>query len=52
MQDQSRRFFEQAIETPSPSGYEERIQAVIKQYIEPHADKTRIDIHGWANRDR
>ena len=46
MQAQARRFFEQAIETPSPSGYEERIQSLIKQYVEPHADQTRVDIHG------
>ncbi|MCS7465918.1 M42 family metallopeptidase [Stieleria sp. ICT_E10.1] len=46
MQDNARAFFEQAIATPSPSGYEERIQKLIRDYITPHADRVRIDVHG------
>ncbi|MCA9138912.1 MAG: M42 family metallopeptidase [Planctomycetales bacterium] len=46
MQDSALKFFEQAIQTPSPSGYEERIQKLIHQYITPHADRVRIDVHG------
>lgn len=46
MQDDALRFFEQAIETPSPSGYEEPIQKLVRDYIEPHADRVRIDVHG------
>ncbi|MEO1616066.1 MAG: M42 family metallopeptidase [Planctomycetota bacterium] len=46
MQDNALQFFRAAIETPSPSGYEERIQALVRQYIQPHADQVRIDIHG------
>jgi endoglucanase len=46
MQDQAREFFEAAIRTPSPSGYEERIQALVRQYITPSADRVRIDVHG------
>lgn len=46
MQDNARQFFEQAIATPSPSGYEERIQKLVCDYITPHADDVRIDVHG------
>ncbi|TWU66569.1 M42 family metallopeptidase [Crateriforma conspicua] len=39
-------FFEQALQTPSPSGYEEPLQRLVRRYIEPHADATSIDVHG------
>ncbi|TWU36703.1 putative aminopeptidase YsdC [Novipirellula aureliae] len=39
-------FFQCSIETPSPSGYEEPIQALIRDYITPHADKVHTDVHG------
>lgn len=40
------RFFQQAIETPSPSGFEEPIQDLVRSYITAHADQVRTDIHG------
>lgn len=46
MHDDARLFFDQAIATPSPSGYEERIQQLVRDYITPHADRVRIDVHG------
>ncbi|MEO1526536.1 MAG: M42 family metallopeptidase [Planctomycetota bacterium] len=46
MQEQSLEFFRNAIATPSPSGYEERIQELVRDYIRPSADQTRIDVHG------
>ncbi|TWU23039.1 putative aminopeptidase YsdC [Novipirellula galeiformis] len=46
MQDAAREFFRQAIETPSPSGYEEPIQRLIGDYIRPFADQVRTDVHG------
>lgn len=46
MQDTTREFFELAIKTPSPSGYEERIQALVRHYISPFADRVRVDVHG------
>ncbi|MCO8123703.1 M42 family metallopeptidase [Stieleria sp. TO1_6] len=46
MLDTAREFFAQAIATPSPSGYEERIQKLIRDYIAPHADNVRVDVHG------
>lgn len=39
-------FFQSAIETPSPSGFEEPIQALVQNYISPFADGVRIDVHG------
>jgi endoglucanase len=46
MQDDALQFFQQAVATPSPSGYEERIQKLIHDYIAPHSDRVRIDVHG------
>ncbi len=46
MDESARRFFNSAITTPSPSGYEERMQKLVADYIRPHADGVRIDLHG------
>jgi len=46
MDQSSRSFFRQAIETPSPSGFEEPIQEVVRQYIGSSADAMRTDVHG------
>jgi endoglucanase len=35
-----------AIETPSPSGYEEQIQQLVADHLRSSADSMRIDIHG------
>ncbi len=44
--DSARQFLLTALATPSPSGYEERVQAVVRDYISPHAAETRTDVHG------
>ena len=46
MDDSALDFLKAAINTPSPSGYEERIQALTRGFIEPHADAVTIDVHG------
>ncbi len=46
MDDKARDFFRSAIETPSPSGYEEPIQSLIRSYIAPHSRSLRTDVHG------
>lgn len=46
METSALEFFRSAIGTPSPSGYEEPIQALIRQYISPHAQAVRTDVHG------
>ncbi|QDT03431.1 Putative aminopeptidase YsdC [Rubripirellula lacrimiformis] len=42
----ARQFFDEAITTPSPSGFEEPIQKLIGDYIRPSTDDLRIDLHG------
>lgn len=46
MDDNALRFFRAAIETPSPSGFEEPIQALVRDYITPHAEHLHTDVHG------
>ncbi|MDO5309107.1 MAG: M42 family metallopeptidase [Planctomycetia bacterium] len=46
MTDASRNFFYQLITTPSPSGYEEKIQRVVRDYVKDFADEIRTDVHG------
>jgi len=42
----SQDFFKQLIQTPSPAGYEEKIQAVVCEYMTPFADTIETDVHG------
>lgn len=46
MLDAAEQLLRSAIETPSPSGYEERIQSLVRDYLAPHADTLRTDLHG------
>lgn len=46
MEDKARDFFYQLIKTPSPSGYEEKVQAVVRDYVRDFADDVRTDLHG------
>lgn len=46
MEDKSRNFFYQLVKTPSPSGYEEKIQRVVRDYVKDFADDVRTDVHG------
>ena len=39
-------YFLRCLRTPSPSGYEEAIQAVTREHLDEAADGIRIDIHG------
>lgn len=39
-------FLQEAIRTPSPSGYEEPIQKLIGAYLGPHTQDVSIDVHG------
>lgn len=39
-------FLQQLLETPSPSGYEERIQQVVREYAQGFADRVTTDAHG------
>ena len=46
MDSQAFDFFKLLLETPSPSGYEQRIQAVVRKYVADFADEVRGDVHG------
>ncbi|MGI6400936.1 MAG: M42 family metallopeptidase [Thermoguttaceae bacterium] len=46
MERETRNFFYDLIKTPSPSGYEEKIQAVVRDYVHDFVDDVRTDSHG------
>ncbi len=46
MRKESLAFLKKLLSTPSPSGFEEKIQRVCKSYIQPHVDKVYKDVHG------
>lgn len=46
MQEQDFEFFRALVETPSPSGYEQPAQRVIRAQLEPLADQLDIDVMG------
>ena len=39
-------FLEKLLETPSPSGFEQKIQAVVKRRVSRFADDVTVDVHG------
>lgn len=46
METAAKEFFQQILETPSPSGYEELVQAIVRRYAEEFADEVSTDLHG------
>ena len=46
MHDASYAFLKQLLTTPSPSGYERRIQDVVRAWAKPLAEEVRTDRHG------
>lgn len=46
MQKDSFEFLSKLLTTPSPSGFEQQIQKVIKRRMTPIADEISVDIHG------
>jgi tetrahedral aminopeptidase len=46
MESAAKKFFQQVLETPSPSGYEEPVQRVVREYANGFADDVRTDLHG------
>jgi endoglucanase len=46
MHDASYRFLQKLLLTPSPSGYEQQLQAVVREWATPLADEVRTDLHG------
>jgi putative aminopeptidase FrvX len=39
-------FFKRVLATPSPSGYEGPVQALVREYTESFADRVSTDVHG------
>ena len=46
MKDSARDFLFRLLLTPSPSGYEWPIQAIVRSYLEAVADTVSTDSHG------
>ncbi len=46
MERAAREFLERILETPSPSGYESQLQAVVREYAGTFADSLSTDVHG------
>lgn len=46
MDDRSHAFLKRLLETPSPSGYEQPVQAVVRDWAGGFADEVRTDTHG------
>jgi tetrahedral aminopeptidase len=46
MEHTSHEFLKALLETPSPSGFEQQIQQVVRERMKPFADELRTDAHG------
>ena len=46
MDQEAKKFFQQILETPSPSGYESPVQEIVRKYAGTFADEVRTDLHG------
>lgn len=46
MRRESLQFLRSLVETPSPSGFERPVQAMVRRYVKPYADALRTDVHG------
>jgi tetrahedral aminopeptidase len=42
----AKKFFQEILETPSPSGYEQPVQELVRKYVGNFADEVRTDLHG------
>lgn len=46
MEAQAHAFLKDLLLAPSPSGYEQPAQAVVRQYVQSFADQVKTDVHG------
>lgn len=46
MDDQAKKFFEELLETPSPSGFEQPVQECVRKYAKKFSDELHTDLHG------
>jgi endoglucanase len=42
----AKRFFQRVLETPSPSGFEQPVQEIVRRYASEFADQVETDLHG------
>jgi endoglucanase len=46
MEHPAKKFFKEILEAPSPSGYEQPVQDIVRRYVADFADIVRTDLHG------
>lgn len=46
MDAKAKKFFQAILETPSPSGYEQPVQDLVRDYVGKFADEVTTDLHG------
>jgi len=46
MESQAHEFLKELLLAPSPSGYEQPAQAVVRNYVKDFADQVTTDVHG------
>lgn len=46
MEESARKFFDRLLNAPGISGYEEPVQAVVREYVRDFADTVTTDLHG------
>ena len=46
MDKNARDFFDRLLTTPGVSGYEQPVQAVVREYVAAFADEVHTDLHG------
>ncbi len=46
MRPESLSFLQSLLQAPSPSGFEQPVQQIVRSYAEPWADEIRTDVHG------
>jgi endoglucanase len=46
MDSSAKTFFQRILETPSPSGYEQPVQNLVREYVGRFADEVTTDLHG------
>lgn len=42
----AKKFFKEILEAPSPSGFEQPVQEIVRRYASDFADQVRTDLHG------
>lgn len=46
MEPTAHNFLQNLLDAPGPSGYEQPVQAVVREYARPFADRVATDVHG------